>query len=214
MYNDATEIIEALGFNPAFGVREWLGDLHVDDVTACAEALDAMQRGVKMRWLAMSEEADFLFTELIDDCAHELGIEHEELAPCDDFVRPSFLSFGVSPIYIIKKIEQFFRTHCLGHTPKRYTMTYQRTANKDEWHITLQNIENGWRDATLVRLPVHFKYADHGEIRCELSRMLQEAIRRYGLCRYYDAHGLSVRRLHWEGVQFVESLWGMEVPRS
>jgi hypothetical protein len=217
MYTDTAEIVEALGYNPAFGMREWFGDIHVDDVLAVAELLDLRQRGMRGGWVAPSEEACFLFSEQVDAFAMELDIpplvEQVPLAP-SVYVMPSFKSFGVAELYILEKIQQFFMMYCMEGRPEAREIRVMLNDPKDEWHLNLYNPENSYRQMTLTRVPVHYRYGAHHELRFELGRLIQDAVRVYGLSSEFFAGGLSVRQLHWEGMRFIESLWGMVEERT
>lgn len=211
MYTDVAEIVEALGYNPAFGMREWFGDIHVDDVLAAAELLELRQRGIHGGWVAPGEEACFLFSEQVEAFALELDIPplaHTPPTP-SVYVMPSFKSFGVGELYIMEKIKQFFMMHCMEGRPEPREIRCVLNDPEDEWHLNLYNIKNSYRQMTLTRLPVHYRYGAHHELRFELGRLIQDTVRVYGLSYEFFAGGLSVRRLHWEGMRFIESLWGM-----
>lgn len=217
MYVDTTEILEALGVDPAFGLCEWVGDRHVDDILAIAEVLYMRQRGIEVSWIAPGEEADFLFTEDLNQSAEELGIRarsDEEAsrvpAAC---VSPSFKSYGVNGEYVAQKVYNFFMMHCAPRHPEHVTFVQGLNRNHDEWHVDVKHIERGYTLHNLARLPVHYRYARRADLRLELGRLLQEAIRLYGVSDYFFADGMSVRHLHHEGMHFVEALWGLVARR-
>lgn len=207
-YESEVEVLEALGFDPAFGRREWIEGFHVQDLLALARGVYAAQRGaVSWREVELEEQRieDMLFLEDLCELASELGIEEVSKHDTGALLEPSFLSYGVGIGYVLDKIVAFFEEVALEESQVAMTVTVKRF--QDELHVELSAVE-GYRRVTLLRVPCRYTYKDHGEVRFECVRLMQEALSVYTRSYLYEPRGgRSVRRLMWEGARFVEELW-------
>lgn len=210
LYDNPLEILEAMGFDGAFGMREWFGRFHVEDLEAIAQGLFHMQRGEYITWPSRSEESDDLFEQELNDAAHDLDIPYRRgLLSCEAIaLAPSCLSFGVTRDYLLDKTKQFFSHHVQHALPEG--SSFEEDERQGEHHLRLRLAEPSYQYVTLVRLPTHYMYRGMSEIRLELHRLIHDAIRAYSLSSLYVAPpGKSVRALHWDGAQFVDALWGI-----
>ena len=209
LYDNPLEILEAMGFDGAFGMREWFGRFHVEDLQAIAQALFHMQCHEHVTWEARSEEASYLFEQELKDAALDLAICYRRALLCHEghFISPSYYTFGVNQRYILEKVEQFFTHYIIPSLSRKASV--EAYEYQGESHLKLQ-IEASYLQATIVRLPMHYVYPTMGHIRADLQRVLHEAIRAYAMSSMHDAStGKSVRAWHWEGIHFVDALWGI-----
>lgn len=199
-YRDPLEVIEALGFDPVFGHREWTdGGLHVSDLSELARGLCFAQHQ-RVSWDHDAIEGD-PFKSYFDAYAEELLIEPSIAGEVVE-LAPSFRSWKLDARYTAHKLTELFNEIVVSHEPQRQAILNDRSDELGEYHVSISRV-------TLARIPTRYVYKTHQQLRGDLMRYVVEAANNFILSSMYSYKG-TTRSLHHELVNAVDAIWGFD----
>lgn len=198
-YNDPLEIIEAFGYDPAFGQREWIDGHHIADLRALAQALYFAQRG-PVSWGERSTHGD-LFGADFERLRRELMIEHRHVMPCRA-VEPSFFSWRPPCEYILHKIISFLTQDL----PSQFSSAPLKVTYDERGRHAILKEDDDLRDFEVLKLPLYLEFLSAEQIKGDLMRFLLMAVARAEEGRLCGFDGY--RALFSHAVHYVDVLWG------
>ena len=207
-YEDPIDVLEALGYDPAFGSREWIDSYHVDDLRALSQALFYSQM-CEVRWDRTVVNGD-PFGRALRDLGDELMIEVKGatvLTPRE--VSPSFYTWRPGGDYIVYKICEFFGSPRIDGMD---AISLQLDYSKDRRYVSILAGRSvygpqGTNRKTLVKIPLFHEYLSSAQLKGDLMRYMFEALaeaERDRVCGY----SIGYRPLYATAVQFIDAVWG------
>ncbi len=199
-YEHIIDVIEALGFESAWGGRDWVGDYHREDLYALAQALHLSQIG-QVSW--RSKVARDPFRQDYEQRLEELMITPKNRGSLYQ-VAPSYYTYRPSPQYLLDATLRFYQEYL----PDAYALpqiTYERTDR--EFSIVSPS---EWSDGVLLAtLNTRHEYENGPGMRAALTRLLcqvnESLISNYGL----GARGRK-RDYFTYAMAYIDELWGVK----
>lgn len=205
-YEDPIDVLEALGYDPAFGSREWVDSYHVDDLTALSQALFYSQI-CEVRWDRTVVNGDPFGKKLVE-LRKELmidGVAPNRSAITPREVTPSYYTWRPGGDYIVYKICEFFTK------PRMEGMTavtiYVEPAESNYVSIQAGTSRNPNYREELVKISRSHDYLSSAQLKGDLMRYLLRALETAETQRVCG-YSIGYRPLFAVAVQFVDAIWG------
>ena len=205
-YEDPIDVLEALGYDPAFGSREWVDSYHVDDLTALSEALFYSQTG-EVRWDRTAVNGD-PFGKKFEELGKELMIDiaaasRSIIAPRE--VSPSYYTWRPGADYLVYKICEFFsKPRIEGMVASTLHVEH---VEGNYIKISASSSYNSSQREELVELSRSHDYLSSAQLKGDLMRYMFRALEnaeRQRTCGY----SIGYRPLYAVAVQFIDAIWG------
>jgi len=201
LYENPIEVLEAMGYDPAFGARDWFGDHHVGDLRALARGCWCAQRGpVRYKRLVYGDP----FGDDFERWKRELMID-----PIDEgtaqWIEPTYYSYRPTLAYVAQKMADF--------------LTLWRMMNPDIDYFDEGFVHEGRRYevylvhksgvTNLATFPDHAVMRSPWEIKAELTRRLFEMLSDVSVQRTLSSRDYRAPLV--EAAKYVDALWGFSM---